>query len=331
MNPSPSEGWFLDPEDSERWRFHDGKSWTSTVQSRSSAKRPPTHSGWYPDPLQPDRQRYFDAPDWTDEVRSVATPPLDSVAPDSAATTHQVLVSGSSSPREIVAEHGSTLPQPSGATPPTDNGRSSEIRQVLDSAAPAPAAAPPRPAWMWMAIAGSVVLVLMLGAIVFASQQAPAPISIVRPASEVPPDMSGSGDTSSDPNTGSPDSPSQGISLTDDDVASALQRAYEDFSIQPNSVDPASIAASAWLAESTDPAAVASGNFAVVLLYQDLWDSRGTVEEAYLDELVSNLEFYYPYQVWTRNRCANAVVIVADIAFTWLEAELPPEVRCEPF
>ncbi len=45
----PSEGWWLDPEDSPRIRYHDGQAWTDRL-GRSTAPRPglPAHQAWFP-------------------------------------------------------------------------------------------------------------------------------------------------------------------------------------------------------------------------------------------------------------------------------------------
>jgi hypothetical protein len=51
-------------------------------------------------------------------------------------------------------------------------------------------------------------------------------------------------------------------------------------------------------------------------------------EQAFLNDLAGRFRFNHPFQEWTVNQCANAVVIVADIAFTWLEPELPAGVTC---
>ncbi len=46
---SPTEGWWLDPEDSRRIRYHDGQAWTDRL-GRSTAPRPglPAHQAWFP-------------------------------------------------------------------------------------------------------------------------------------------------------------------------------------------------------------------------------------------------------------------------------------------
>lgn len=45
----PSEGWWLDPEDSRRIRYHDGQGWTDRL-GRSTAPRSglPAHQAWFP-------------------------------------------------------------------------------------------------------------------------------------------------------------------------------------------------------------------------------------------------------------------------------------------
>ncbi len=45
----PTEGWWLDPEDSRRIRYHDGRAWTDRL-GRSTAPRPglPAHQAWFP-------------------------------------------------------------------------------------------------------------------------------------------------------------------------------------------------------------------------------------------------------------------------------------------
>ncbi len=45
----PTEGWWLDPEDSRRIRYHDGHAWTDRL-GRSTAPRPglPAHQAWFP-------------------------------------------------------------------------------------------------------------------------------------------------------------------------------------------------------------------------------------------------------------------------------------------
>ncbi len=44
----PTEGWWLDPEDSRRIRYHDGQAWTDRL-GRSTAPRPglPAHQAWF--------------------------------------------------------------------------------------------------------------------------------------------------------------------------------------------------------------------------------------------------------------------------------------------
>ncbi|MDP9006206.1 MAG: DUF2510 domain-containing protein [Actinomycetota bacterium] len=45
----PTEGWWLDPDDPRRIRYHDGQAWTDRV-GRSTAPRPglPAHQAWFP-------------------------------------------------------------------------------------------------------------------------------------------------------------------------------------------------------------------------------------------------------------------------------------------
>lgn len=120
--------------------------------------------------------------------------------------------------------------------------------------------------------------------------------------------------------------------LSDDDLSSALQQAFEGFFIvTATSVDPASSAESAWLAKAREQVAAESGDFAVALRYQELWGSRGKAEQMYLDGLLADLKSSYPYPLWTRYRCANIVVFIAEVSFVWFEPELPSEVRCEAF
>lgn len=99
-------GWYLDPINPARIRFHDGARWTEQVQPNVSDLNPPTAPGWYPDPLDSMRSRYFDDGRWTDQTRphavslASASPGQHPDVPFSAPAKHSTNLNASSGRRE---------------------------------------------------------------------------------------------------------------------------------------------------------------------------------------------------------------------------------------
>ena len=116
------------------------------------------------------------------------------------------------------------------------------------------------------------------------------------------------------------------VNLTDDEIALALQNAYEGFRVQSVDVDPDSSAVPGWMADTAD--SMVSADFAFILLYRDMADALRPTEQAYLNNLQSRFEVAFPFQNLTRIQCANVVVLVKDVALNRLRSEFPDGVTC---
>jgi len=309
-------GWYADPLDPTRLRRFDGTSWSDDVRPQVSVDRPPNVPGWFPDPLASARSRYFDGARWTDQVHTEEYP---------------------QSGTDLTAKQGPPSQTPAGEPSPQHQATCIPAREGWARFASARGSAPTPPgtdatranAAIWRSFGAAVLVVIAAIAVIgfvwvvgFNKPENPG----AAPLPPLPADYQAPG-TNEEPDV-APENGSTEVVLSDNDVVEALGRAYEGFNIRPSDVDPASLATSAWLSESPDPVAVSSGNFAAVLLYPSSSDASQATEQAFLNDLAGRFRFNFPYQVWTVNQCANAVIIVADIAFTWLEPELPAGVTC---
>lgn len=96
-------GWYPDPINRARIRFHDGARWTDRFQGEVSDVNPPMEAGWYPDPIAADRARYFDGQTWSDRVRPMGSPSLPGGSPSRRAGDSPPAASRSTEVLEVSA------------------------------------------------------------------------------------------------------------------------------------------------------------------------------------------------------------------------------------
>ena len=322
MTNEPPSGWYDDPLGTEVLRYHDGNRWTDSVQPRASAANPPAEAGWYPDPLNSRRSRYFDGNRWTDELRS-ALP---------AVENGKVAAEGV----QAVADRGpGTSPAPVGiesaqggryvTAPPPEDRSAHPVQRRANG-------------WVWIIVAGlgaAIVAAIVMGvALALNLTNEPTTsvptlrptITSAQPSTEPP---AAPNSTPEEPTPAVPD-PVEGT-LSDTDVMDLLVRVMPDWLLRATAPNPGSNALASWISESQDPAAAAGGNFIAVLVYESSADSATSSEEAILDQIFTDFQFYYPYQQWVRLRCANTVIFVADLGVEFIEAEMPGWVTCQAF